>query len=538
MSEIAPAAMTPAKRTALDWIEAAAPALSADHMTLWHLHEPAWREYRSCAWYVERLGAEGFTVEAGSAGMPTAFCADWTSPAGDGPCIGAYAEYDAVPGCSQEPVPYRKPREGHHSTAAGHTDPHSALGMGGLTGVLALKHAMTTHGIPGRIRFMGEPAEKMCGSKPIHASHGFYDRMDAAISFHPTSLPALSNTVLWDTHCGAYWSKVFTFTCPEPHTWGGAGDRKGAQNYHAVARAPAALDALVMMYSVTQATKENMVPHSGSWSLNEAILNGTFATSDNLPPRFAELQYAWRCPSVAMAEAIDRVLEANAAHVAAITHCEVASGWVTKTRPGLANHAMATATYANFRLVGPPRFPEEARAFAREIQRSLGQTPDDDPLPDNIETLVDPRDGEAMIRAVLPPWQTNYTSDDYTDYTWHTPTVRLYVGRPVPRPPADGSVLPHWCRWAMGGLPAAMDPMFLTAGRVIATTALDLLTDGASLAAARAEFEDRTGGGIGGASWLAPLLGPRAPAPIHYPWPEWRDTPDGPAWPIPPRPEV
>lgn len=536
MTQTPPAAMTPAKWTALDWIEQAAPALSADHMTLWHFHEPAWREYRSAAWYVGRLRAEGFDVEAGSAGMPTAFCADWTSPAGDGPCIGAYAEYDAVPGCSQEPVPWRKPRAGHHPSAAGHTDPHSALGMGGFTGVLALKAAMAAHDIPGRIRFMGEPAEKMCGSKPVHASHGYYDGMDAAISFHPTSLPALSNTVLWDTHCGAYWSKVFTFACPEPHTWGGAGDRKGVQNYHAIARAPAALDALVMMYTVTQATKENMLPHAGSWSLNEAILNGGFATSDNLPPRHAELQYAWRCPSVAMAEAIDRVLENNARHVAAITNCEVSSGWVTRTRPGLANHALAGTTFANFALVGPPRFPEEARAFAREIQTSLGLAPDPDPFPDNTETLVEPRDGEAMIRSILPQWQTNYTSDDYTDYTWHTPTARLYVGRPVPRPPADGSVLPHWCRWALGGLPAAMDPMYLTAGRVIATTALDLLTDGRSLAAARAEFAERTGGGVGGTGWLAPLLGPDAPAPVHYPWPQWTEAPDGPVWSVPPRP--
>jgi len=48
-----------------------------------------------------------------------------------------------------------------------------------------------------------------------------------------------------------------------------------------------------------------MLPHTGSWTLNEAILAGGFATSDNLPPRFAQLQYAWRCPSIDMAEAID-----------------------------------------------------------------------------------------------------------------------------------------------------------------------------------------------------------------------------------------
>ncbi|MEO1459989.1 MAG: amidohydrolase, partial [Pseudomonadota bacterium] len=220
---IPPAPMTPAKQTALDWIEAAAPALSEDHMTLWHFHEPAWREYRSAAWYVARLRAEGFEVEEGSAGMPTAFAARWSN--GEGPTIGAYAEYDAVPGCSQEAVPYRKPRAGTHPSAAGHTDPHSALGMGGLTGVLALKAAMAAHDIPGTIAFFGEPAEKMCGSKPIHASHGYYDTLDAAISFHPTSLPALSNTVIWETHCGCYWSKVFTFTCPEPQDWGGSGDR-------------------------------------------------------------------------------------------------------------------------------------------------------------------------------------------------------------------------------------------------------------------------------------------------------------------------
>ncbi len=65
-------------------------------MTIWNLHEPSWREYKSAAWYVDRLKAEGFEVEAGSGGMPTAFAAEWSN--GDGPTIGGYAEYDAVPG--------------------------------------------------------------------------------------------------------------------------------------------------------------------------------------------------------------------------------------------------------------------------------------------------------------------------------------------------------------------------------------------------------------------------------------------------------
>lgn len=62
--------------------------------------------------------------------MPTAFLATWKNGRG-GPTIASYAEYDAVPGNSQEPVPYKKPRAGLHKYAAGHTDPHSALGMSG-----------------------------------------------------------------------------------------------------------------------------------------------------------------------------------------------------------------------------------------------------------------------------------------------------------------------------------------------------------------------------------------------------------------------
>jgi aminobenzoyl-glutamate utilization protein B len=165
------------KKSAISWIEENVSRLSADHKTIWDFHEPSWREYRSAAWYVERLRAEGFTVEAGSGGMPTAFCAEWSN--GEGPTIGGYAEYDAVPGTSQAAVPRREPREGVSSHAAGHTDPHSALGIGSLTGFLAAKRAMEQHGIKGRLKFFGEPAEKMCGSKPVHAAKGYYGNPSA-----------------------------------------------------------------------------------------------------------------------------------------------------------------------------------------------------------------------------------------------------------------------------------------------------------------------------------------------------------------------
>lgn len=170
------------KQQAFDWVEDNRQNLSDWHQIIWHLAEPAWREYQSCAWYVKKLRAEGFEVEEGSGGMPTAFAARWQN--GAGPAIGAYAEYDAVPGNCQAAATKRASRSGLSRFAPGHTDPHSALGMGSLGGVLAAKQVMQRFDIQGTLTYFGEPAEKVQGSKPVHALKGYYDGLDAMISYH------------------------------------------------------------------------------------------------------------------------------------------------------------------------------------------------------------------------------------------------------------------------------------------------------------------------------------------------------------------
>ena len=55
---------------------------------------------------------------------------------------------------------------------------------------------------------------------------------------------------------------------------------------------------------------------------------------------------------------------------------------------GLPNHAMAEITYRNLELAGPPVFPEAAKAFAREIQKTLGLAPMDDPFMPEISQSV------------------------------------------------------------------------------------------------------------------------------------------------------
>ncbi|MCX7344808.1 MAG: amidohydrolase [Alphaproteobacteria bacterium] len=518
--------MHDSQRTAFAWVEAMQPHWSQWNAHIWDLAETAWREYRSSAWYVGKLRAEGFDVEEGSGGMPTAFAATWSN--GPGPTIMAYAEYDAVPGNCQIADTYRAPRPGLSRFAGGHTDPHSALGIGSLVGALAAKAAMQAHGISGTIRFMGEPAEKVRGSKPIHAARGYYDGLDAILSFHPFYMMPYCNTARWDTHCGPYHAAIYEFLCESPETWlqgsGAAGGPIPAA--HTMARAPGANDAVVAMYTLSKMMRDHMLPHSGTWTLNETILASGQATADNLAAQMAMIMFAARAPDVAMLRNIHAVLDRNAAAAATAAHCTVRKHWVSKSKPGLANHAMAEITFRNLERAGAPRYGADAVAKAQALQRELGLEAMPSPFADELSQLIPPEEAERRIRDQIPAWQTHYTSDDYTDMTWFAPTARFYVGRAVLKAP-PGFAYPEWALNALGGIPACIDPTIATAGKTIAATILDLMLDRGTLAQAKAEFADRKAKEADPVPWCD------YDPPLDFPWPEYVETPRGRAWWIP-----
>lgn len=511
--------MSRATDTAAAWVDANKETLSRDCATIFDYGEPAWREYRSAEWYIQKLRTEGFTVEEGSAGMPTAFCAEWSN--GDGPVVGMYAEYDAVPGNCQAAVPHEAPRDGLSPHAAGHTDPHSALGMGGLGGLLAAKSAMEAHGIKGGLRFTGEPAEKVRGSKPIHAAKGYYDGLAGMLSFHPFYMLPLCNTVRWDTHCGAAYSMIYRFICDAPHLWG-ATDGAPIPQSHSDVRAPGANDALVMMYGQGRMLRDSMLSHQGGWSISEAILSTGQATADNLPAGLAELQYLMRVPTVEMAERVTARLDALAEQCAAMTGCRVERHWVSKSRPGLANHAMADIVWNALQEVGPPIWDDAAKALMRKVQENCGVTPDDDPILPACEVLIAPQEAEAILRRDLPPSQRNSTSDDYTDMTWHAPTARFYIARPALR----GGPYPPWAMNALGGMPQTIDPTVQVAAKVLSASALRLLDDDTARTTAMQEFTRRKA-----EADIPPLAD--YPPPIHFKWPEYIETARGRDWHIP-----
>lgn len=207
--------------------------------------------------------------------------------------------------------------------------------------------------------------------------------------------------------------------------------------------------------------------------------------------------------------------------------------WVSKTRVGLPNLTLARATYENLVLVGAPRYTEEARNFARAIQQNLGLSPMEDPLGEDVERVIPPEEYEARLRTALPAWQTHFTSDDYVEYTWHAPTVRLYTARPRLRPPYPGYAYPAWTDNALGGRPEIVDPGMFVAGKVIAATLLDLVVFPELREQAWTEFRERTGGGIGGEKWVSPLIPADFFPPIDLRWPVYVTTVRGEEWWIP-----
>ena len=139
---------------------------------------------------------------------------------------------------------------------------------------------------------------------------------------------------------------------------------------------------------------------------------------------------------------------------------------------------------------------------------------------------------ERLMRKQMPEWQKYLTSDDYPDYTWHCPTVRLIIARPMLSAP-KGYTYPDWVANALGGIPVTIDPMVQCAGKTIGATLLDLFTKPELLKAAKDEFAERTGGGVGGSEWMAPLLPKDFKVPHQYRWPEYVTTARGEEWTIP-----
>ena len=179
--------------------------------TIWNFAEPAWREYKSVARLLRAAARRGLCGRGRLGRHADRLRRDLGQRRR--PCWAATPNTTRCPGQSQQVVPLQGAARGAASVdrrpyrsafVARHGGARRHAGDQG--GDAAARH------LRGTLKFFGEPAEKVCGSKPVHAAKGYYDGCDAFIAYHPHA----TNTVQGETQCGAYWSVVITFETLHP----------------------------------------------------------------------------------------------------------------------------------------------------------------------------------------------------------------------------------------------------------------------------------------------------------------------------------
>ena len=454
-----------AKEIVAAYVDARAADFGALAQRLFDLAEVGYRETESAALLVAELRGAGFEVETGSAGLPTAFVARWRQ--GSGPVLGILAEYDALPGITQDRLPTRAPID---HAVAGHACGHHLFGAGSVAAALATKAWMETSGTPGEIRVFGTPAEEGGAGKVYMVRAGLFDDVDVVLHWHAGdrneagAQSTLSNK-----------SATFRFSGVSAHA--AAAPERGRS----------ALDGVEALNYMVNMMREHVEPET---RIHYVITNG--GAAPNVVPDLAEAYYFVRHPDPAEVAAVfDRIV--LAAEGAALgTGTTVEAQVVHGIYNILPNVALQEAMQANLERVGGVRYDAEERAFAERIQTSF---PGDPP----------PLESAARVQPFSIMEEAGSWSTDVADVSWVVPTAGMSAATWVP-----GTATHSWQAIAAGGTSIGEKGM-VVAAKTVAMTAIDLLTNPSLLERAAAERRNRLPTG-----WTyEPLLGDREP-PLDY----------------------
>ena len=429
-------------------IEKKTPEYNAIAGEIWRNAELGFQEEKSSRLLQETLRKAGFTIEAGVAGMPTGFVASYGSGA---PVIGILAEFDALPGLSQDSVPYKQPLiEG----AGGHGCGHNLFGTASSAAAIALKEWLATSKHVGTIKLFGTPAEEGGGAKVYMVRDGLFNGVDAVLHWHPSNKNDAS-----PESCLAIKQTMFRFYGRSAHS--AAAPDKGRS----------ALDALEAMNYMVNMMREH-IPQEAR--IHYVITKGGLAA--NVVPDFAEAEYMVRHPDARVVEEIwERIKKcANGAAegTETTTKYEVISGSYNL----LPNETLATLMYNNLKTVGGVNYTESEVDFAKKLQSSF--------------TFKAP---DVNSAKVVQPFKTGGffpASTDVGDITWVVPTAGLGTATWVP-----GAAAHSWQAVATGNGGIGFKAM-QNAAKVIAMTATDLFNNPSLINKAKDELKQKVGKGF------------------------------------------
>ena len=453
------------KEYAWGWIEDNKERIIEISDAVWEYAELGLVEYKSSELLADELESHGFRVERGVAGMPSAFMGIWGSGK---PVIGIMGEYDALPGISQKPVPYKEPlREG----APGHGCGHNIHGASGMAGAIALRYAMEKTGLEGMIKFFGTPAEENYDGKVFMARAGLFDDVDACLSHHPSQM----NTAGLGSS-NAMNSVKFHFHGKTAHA--ASSPEQGRSS----------LDAVELMNIGVNFMREHVVEKA---RIHYVIEEG--GGQPNVVPDYARTWYYIRAPERDQVDRIHdwilKIAEGAALMTGTTLKVEFLGGIYNK----MPNKTLSELVIANMREIGAPTYTVEELEFARKIGETIPPEQKRDGLrkreiPD-WERYID----VDLVTDILDPWDEGKVSGgstDVSDISWNTPTMEFSTTAAVLGTPGH-----FWHFVSTSGMSVGHKSLIFAA-KTIAGAALDLMTMPEVLEKAKEEHKERLKGQI------------------------------------------
>ncbi|MDZ4715037.1 MAG: amidohydrolase [Cytophagales bacterium] len=415
---------------------------------IWAFAETALKEHQSAKALADYAEAQGFKVNRGVSGMPTAFTAEYGSGK---PIIGIMGEYDALPGISQKAQPTREQLE---IGGGGHGCGHNLFGPGSLGAAVAIKELIQQGKLKGTVRFYGTPAEESVGGKIYMARDGLFNDLDVCFDWHPYTEIAASTQ-----SSQAMVDFIVEFKGKAAHA---AADPWNGRS---------AVDGLEAFTDGVNMLREHVRP---SVRMHYAIMNG--GDVPNVVPEYARI---WMWVRDSKRSVVDEVMvrvNEIAKGAAIIAGVESKLTIQTGDYEQLVNRTGATIMQKNLETLGPIVYTTEENAFAKKIQEAQGgeQADLDGKIYPLKETKQDPEGG----------------SSDVGDISWIVPEITL-VTTTAPKNTA-------WHGWsvvACGGMSIGHKGM-LFSSKALAMTMVDLFENEQQRKEVRVEFEKRRGGHV------------------------------------------
>ena len=418
--------------------------------TLYSFSELGFQEFETSKYLTGILEKNGFTVERGIAGIPTAYMATWSNGSG-GPVIALGSDLDCIPQASQKPgVAYHDPIV---PGAPGHGEGHNSGNAVNIVAALAVKDIMEKNHIPGTIKIWPGVAEEDLGSKAYYIRDGYFKGMDAVLFAH-----------VGDNLGASYGGNSTSGLVSVQYHFHGESAHAAAAPW----RGRSALDAVELMDVGWNFRREHLRLQQRS---HYVISDG--GDQPNVVPQSASVWYYFRETEYPHIKGLWETGDHMATGAATMTDTTWDSTLIGTAWPGFFNKPIAEETTANAKLIGLPKWSDDDEKLAKALQHEL-KVPEKG-LADKLDELKTPKAAEDYYGG---------GSEAIGDISWNVPTIVLRYPANIPNLPGH-----NWANGIAMATPIAHKGT-LAGAKVQALTLFDLMTQPKLVSDAKAYFAE------------------------------------------------